>query len=78
VPHPLGQVDPLRDIELINTELYLADLETVDRQISKSSKLAKGGGRGEQEQLALLEELRIPGERAAPHRGPAGTGRPAD
>jgi ribosome-binding ATPase len=58
VPHPLGQVDPLRDIELIHTELYLADLETVDRQLAKSSRQAKGGGRGEQATLAQLEELR--------------------
>lgn len=58
VPHPLGQVDPLRDIELINTELYLADLQTVDKQIMKSSKLSKGGGREEKEFLAALEDLR--------------------
>ncbi len=58
VPHPLGGVDPLRDMELINTELFLADLETVDRQIARAVKRCKGGDRREREGLAALEELR--------------------
>ena len=43
VAHPMGTVDPLRDIEVINTELLLKDLEVVGRRLEKERKLAKGG-----------------------------------
>ena len=41
VIHVAGKVDPLDDIEVINTELALADLESVDKQLYKASKNAK-------------------------------------
>lgn len=40
--HVAGSVDPLRDMEIINTELMLADLDSVDKRIPKQEKLAKG------------------------------------
>ena len=43
IPHPMGTVDPQRDIDVINTELMLKDLELVSRRIEKEHKLAKGG-----------------------------------
>lgn len=43
IVHVSGSVNPKRDIEVINTELILADLETVDRSIQKMAKLAKAG-----------------------------------
>src|SRR5689334_24073881 len=44
VVHVSGKVDPIADIETINTELALADLATVDRQIAKIEKVARAGG----------------------------------
>ncbi|MCB0414350.1 MAG: redox-regulated ATPase YchF [Bdellovibrionales bacterium] len=41
VVHVNGDVDPLRDIETINTELLLADLESVDKRVKKQEKLAR-------------------------------------
>jgi GTP-binding protein YchF len=39
--HVSGSVDPLRDMEIINTELMLADLDSVDKRIPKTEKIAK-------------------------------------
>jgi len=41
VTHVAGKIDPVDDIETINTELALADLESVDRQLHKAEKVAK-------------------------------------
>src|SRR5205814_8115773 len=43
VVHVGGKIDPLSDIETINTELALADLATVDKQIAKHEKPARAG-----------------------------------
>src|SRR5690348_4069523 len=43
VIHVTGKVDPIGDIETINTELALADLSTVDRQLARYSKVARAG-----------------------------------
>jgi len=43
VVHVAGSVDPLRDIGIINTELMLADLDSVDKRVQKVEKLAKTG-----------------------------------
>ncbi|MGZ3594279.1 MAG: redox-regulated ATPase YchF [Syntrophales bacterium] len=43
VAHIYGAVDPERDIEIINTELIIADLETVEKRIAKIDRLAKTG-----------------------------------
>src|SRR5437879_10080395 len=44
VVHVAGKIDPVSDIETINTELALADLATVDKQLAKYFKAAKAGG----------------------------------
>ncbi|HTI47418.1 MAG TPA: redox-regulated ATPase YchF [Casimicrobiaceae bacterium] len=44
VVHVAGAIDPVSDIETINTELALADLAAVDKQIAKVEKLARAGG----------------------------------
>jgi len=51
VIHPEGRVDPLADIETIETELVLADLETAERRVDRVAKQAKGGDR-----VAIAEE----------------------
>ena len=54
VIHVSGSVDPLRDIEIINGELILADMETVDKAIEKQSKLFKAKNK---EAIALMPVL---------------------
>ena len=55
VAHPMGSVDPLRDIEVIATELLLKDLEIVSRRKEKEHKLAKGGEKAAVQLTARLE-----------------------
>ena len=43
--HPEGRVDPLNDIETIETELILADLEQAERRIERVTRQARGGDR---------------------------------
>ncbi len=53
VTHMSGSIDPARDIETVNTELILADLETVERRITKAERLAKGGDKASHDELNL-------------------------
>ena len=57
IVHVSSSVDPKRDIETINTELALADLETVSKQINKTSKIAKSGDKNARKLLATLEKI---------------------
>jgi len=57
VVHNMGEVDPVRDIEVIATELTLADMQSVESQIHKNNKKARGGEREAKENLAILERL---------------------
>ncbi len=54
VAHPMGDINPVRDIEIINTELLLKDLELLERRREKERKLAKGG---DKHAIQLLERL---------------------
>ncbi|OGR35891.1 MAG: redox-regulated ATPase YchF, partial [Desulfuromonadales bacterium GWD2_61_12] len=58
VVHVDGTVDPLRDIEVIQTELNLSDLDTVEKRINRTEKQAKSGDKKMQEELALLLKVR--------------------
>src|SRR3954465_9480175 len=51
VIHVANRIDPLDDIEVINTELALADLAAVDKQLLKSGKSARAGGDKEAKRL---------------------------
>ena len=55
VVHVAGQIDPISDIETINTELALADLDAVEKQISKHAKLAQTTG--DKEAVRLVSAL---------------------
>ncbi len=57
VVHVDGDVDPLRDIEVIQTELNLADLDSVDKRILRGKKQAKSGDKKIQLELQVLEKL---------------------
>ncbi len=57
IVHVAGKVDPLADIEVINTELALADMETVEKAIARESKKAKSGDKEAIVLCALLEKI---------------------
>ena len=57
VVHVEGSVNPVRDAEIINTELALADLDAVERRIKKQEKLAKGGDKEAAIEVPALERI---------------------
>ncbi len=57
IEHVMDSVDPIRDIEIVNTELVLADLESVQKRRTKQQKLAKGGDKKAQAELDLIDLL---------------------
>lgn len=58
VVHVEGKVDPLSDIEVINTELALADMESVEKALDKVTRQAKTGDKKILVQKALLEKVK--------------------
>jgi GTP-binding protein YchF len=58
IVHVAGKVEPLTDIDVINTELVLADLESVDKALAKVVKQAKTGDKAVLAKKALLEQVR--------------------
>lgn len=57
VIHVANKVDPAADIDVINTELALADLESVEKQLQRVTRVAKGGDKDAIKEKALLEKL---------------------
>lgn len=57
IEHVMHTVDPVRDIEIINTELVLADLESVEKRKAKQQKAAKSGDKKAIAEVDLLEKL---------------------
>ena len=69
VVHVAGKVDPVADIETIHTELALADLESVERQLAKYEKVAQAGGDKEAQRLVVaLKKVRAVLDQARPAR----------
>ena len=58
IVHVDGSVDPVRDIEVINTELQLKDLETVEARMAKAEKAARSGDKTARALMAVLEPVR--------------------
>lgn len=58
VIHVDGSVDPARDIETIDLELIFADLEVLERRISKTTKTARVGDKDAKAELVMLEALK--------------------
>ena len=58
VVHVAGRLDPLSDIEIINTELSLADLESVERAIERTARKIKANDKDAMRRMAVLEKLR--------------------
>jgi GTP-binding protein YchF len=60
VIHVANKIDPKSDIEIINTELALADLESCEKQLQKVIRTAKGGDKQSIAMKALLEDKLLP------------------
>ncbi|WP_017444307.1 redox-regulated ATPase YchF [Gayadomonas joobiniege] len=58
VVHVAGKVDPAEDIDVINTELALADMDTAEKAILRATKKAKGGDKDAKAELAVLEKIK--------------------
>jgi GTP-binding protein YchF len=57
IHHVSGSVDPLRDIEVILTELILCDLASAEKQLDRLQKTARGGDKTAKAQVAVLEKM---------------------
>ncbi|PHS22398.1 MAG: redox-regulated ATPase YchF [Methylophaga sp.] len=69
VIHVANKISPLDDIEVINTELALADLESVDKAITKTTRDAKGGDKTAKARLELLIKMSAVLNEGKPVRG---------
>ncbi|ARD21352.1 redox-regulated ATPase YchF [Shewanella japonica] len=58
IVHVANKVDPAGDIEVINTELALADLDSLERAITRQQKRAKGGDKEAKFEVEVLEKMR--------------------
>lgn len=61
VVHVAGRVDPVSDIEVIDTELALADLATVEKALARYAKVARAGGDKEAQRLVAVLEKALAG-----------------
>lgn len=68
ITHVAGKVDPIADIETINLELILADLETVDKRISRVEKMAKQKDKDAMQEFEVLSKLKEAFENEKPAR----------
>ncbi|UCZ53239.1 redox-regulated ATPase YchF [Bacillus shivajii] len=68
ITHVSGSVDPIRDIQVINLELILADLETVEKRIGKVEKMAKQKDKDAMFEFEVLDKLRKAFEDEKPAR----------
>ena len=57
IVHVENKVDPANDIEIINTELLLADMEILDKAVTKHQKAAKSGDKALKKKVEVLEEF---------------------
>lgn len=68
VVHVLGEVDPIRDIEVIETELILADIQSIEKAIDKNSGAARTGNKQaqeKQERMLKIKEILSSGKPAS-------------
>ena len=57
ITHVEGSIDPLRDIEVVETELMLSDLDSLERRLIQAQKRAKGGDKESIAAVAIMEPL---------------------
>lgn len=68
IVHVSGSVDPVRDIEVIDTELCLRDLDTLAKRVEKTEKLARSGDKLAKEQMPVYSKVKEGLEKALPIR----------
>lgn len=68
ITHVADTIDPLRDIDTIQTELCLADLDIVDKRLAKVTKLMKSGSKDAKFEAELLERIKAALDEAQPAR----------
>ena len=68
VIHVAGKVDPIADIEVIQTELCLADLSAVEKALHRVTKLARSGDKESAKLVAILEKCQVALDQAKPVR----------
>lgn len=68
IVHVAGEINPLSDIEVINTELCLADLATIEKALLRVAKNAKGGDKVAIAQKELFERVRVQLDHVKPAR----------
>ena len=68
ITHVADTIDPLRDIDTIQTELCLADLEVVDKRLAKVAKLLKSGSKEARAEADILERVKTSLDAAKPAR----------
>ncbi len=68
VTHVEGSVDPIRDAETVETELMLADLDSIERRLPAAQKKARGGDREQQALVALMEPIAVALQAGLPAR----------
>ena len=68
VVHVSGSVDPIRDIEVIQTELALADLDSVDKKLQRVEKQAKSGDKKLKDEVEFYARLKAALEKGTPAR----------
>jgi hypothetical protein len=69
VAHIAASLDPARDIDIVNTELVLADLETVEKRLEKVARAVRTGDKEKQAELVVLERAREALDGGQPARG---------
>lgn len=68
VVHTYAQIEPVHDIEVVNTELALADLEILSKRLGKIAPAAKGGDKAAQKELPVVEKIKSAVEKGIPAR----------
>lgn len=68
ITHVEGGIDPIRDIEIINTELCLSDLEIVEKRLSKLERLLKSGSKEAKSEDAILKKIKAALDEGKPAR----------
>jgi GTP-binding protein YchF len=68
VQHVMGEPDPVRDREIIDIELALADLATVEKRLEKSVKMARSGDAAAKAEVGMVEAVKVVLEAGKPAR----------
>lgn len=68
ITHIYGEIDPIRDIEIVNTELILADLQVLERRMTKVEKLLKSGDPDAERIIRILKKAKEGLEKGIPLR----------